>query len=120
MKRPSFISTLLFLLVCGLVLPAFTQTPTPKPQKGDDDVIKVQSRLVVVPVSVLDSNGQPVTGLTKENFQIAEEGRQQVIDQLGNAEKVPLEIALLIDVSGSVNPLFDFEIQTAAQFLKDV
>jgi len=120
MKRPLLNGILLLLFVSGLVLPGFAQTPTPKPQKGDDDVIKVQSRLVVVPVSVLDAKGQPVTGLTKENFQIAEEGRQQVIDQLGNAEKVPLEIALLIDVSGSVNPLFDFEIQTAAQFLKDV
>lgn len=119
MKRP-FNGILLLLFLTALASQGLSQTPTPRPRSGDDDVIKVQSRLVVVPVSVIDANGQPVTGLTKENFQIAEEGRQQTIDQLGNAEKVPLEIALLIDVSGSVNPLFDFEIQTAAQFLKDV
>jgi VWFA-related protein len=95
------------------------QTPTPKPQENDE-VIKVSSRLVVVPVSVTDANGQPVTGLTAQSFRLIEEGRPQEIDQVTDAEKTPLEFALLIDVSGSVNPLFDFEIKTAAQFLETV
>jgi VWFA-related protein len=95
-------------------------TPTPKPKAADDEVIKVSSRLVVVPVSVVDSNGQPVAGLKAENFQVAEDGRRQTIDQVSDAENTPLEIALLIDVSGSVSPLFNFEIDTAAQFLQSV
>jgi len=61
-----------------------------------------------------------VAGLTKGDFKIAEAGRPQIIDQLADAEKAPLEIALLIDVSGSVNPLFDFEKQMAAEFLQSV
>ena len=96
---------------------AISQTPTPKP---DDDVIKVSSRLVVVPVSVTDSNGQAVTGLTVKDFRVSEEGRRQTLESVGDAEAVPLEIALLFDVSASTDPMFKFEQETAAKFLKDV
>jgi Ca-activated chloride channel family protein len=51
---------------------------------------------------------------------LSEEDRPQIIDSVGNADNVPLEIALLIDVSGSVNPLFEFEKKAAAQFLQTV
>ena len=83
---------------------AQTTTPTP-PIKEEDQVIKVSSRLVVVPVSVTDSNGEPVSGLKAENFRVSEEGRQQVIDSVGNAENVPLEIAVLFDVSASTDAM---------------
>ena len=97
------------------------QTPTPKPTpRVDDEIIKVESRLVVVPVSIFDANGEPVTGLKSIDFQVLEEGRKQEIDQVSDAEKTPLEIALLVDVSGSINPLFEFEIKAAAQFLESV
>jgi VWFA-related protein len=99
---------------------AFAQTATPTPPKEEAGIIKVSSRLIVVPVSVTDPNGEPVVGLKAENFRISEEGAPQTIDSVGNAETVPLEIALLIDVSGSVNPLFEFEKKAAAQFLQTV
>ncbi len=95
------------------------QTPVRTPPGDDDDVIKVHSRLVVVPVSVTDTSG-PVMGLRAEHFQVLEEGRRQQIDQVTDAEHTPLEIALLVDVSGSVNPLFEFEIKAAARFLETV
>lgn len=82
--------------------------------------MRVESRLVVVPVAVTSSAGDPVLGLKAADFRVAEENRPQIIDSVGNAENVPLEIALLIDVSGSVNPLFEFEKKAAAQFLRTV
>ncbi|MFN0277124.1 MAG: VWA domain-containing protein [Pyrinomonadaceae bacterium] len=94
-----------------------SQTPTPK---QDDEIIKVSSRLVVVPISVTDATGQAVTGLTAKDFRVLEEGRRQSIDNVGNADTVPLEIALLFDVSGSTDPMFKFEQETAAKFLRDV
>lgn len=99
---------------------AFAQTPTPPPADDGEEVIKVDSRLIVVPVSVTNNAGEPVLGLTAKDFKVSEENRPQVIEQVGNAENVPLEIALLIDVSGSVNPLFEFEKSAAAQFLRTV
>lgn len=114
--RNSSLIALIFTLIGGIAVSA--QTPTPKP--ADDEVIKVESRLVVVPVSVTDPSGEPVLGLKAENFRVGEDGKAQIIDQVTNAEATPLEIALLVDVSGSVNPLFDFEIKAAAQFLESV
>ncbi|CAN5506901.1 hypothetical protein BH10ACI2_BH10ACI2_20380 [soil metagenome] len=124
MRRHSFQNLNLILLVMlGISITGLAQIPnptvTPKP-KVDDDIIKVESRLVVVPVSVTDSNGQAVLGLKAEDFRINEEGKQQTIDHVGTAESVPLEIALLFDVSASTDKMFKFEQETAAKFLQDV
>lgn len=102
-------------------------SPTPagtnNNEPGDDEeveVLRVSSNLVVVPVSVTDAKGQPVLGLTAADFRLEEEGRAQEIAQIGDPEQVPLEIALLLDVSGSVNARFAFEQQAASRFLKQV
>jgi len=96
-------------------------TPKPKPLTDEDfDVIRVTSNLVMVPVAVVDSTGQPVRGLTVGDFRLEEEGRSQEIAQIGDPEEVPLDIALLIDVSGSTNNRFDFEKEAAARFLQRV
>lgn len=95
-------------------------TPTPPVNLDDVDVVRVDSNLVVVPVSVTDLNGQPVLGLTTKDFDLLEEGRKQEITKIGDPEQVPLEIAILLDVSGSVNARFAFEQQAAAKFLKVV
>lgn len=102
---------------------AFAQTPTPAatpPIPEEDQVVKVDSRLVVVPVSVTNAAGEPVLGLAAKDFRVAEEGKVQVIDNVGNAENVPLEIVLLFDVSASTDKMFKFEQETAAKFLREV
>lgn len=102
--------------------PAPTPTPTPSPDAiaDDDDVVRVTSNLVVVPVSVLDKAGQPVKGMQIADFQLEENGRKQEITQMGDPDNVPLSIALLIDVSSSVDSRFDFEKQAASRFLKEI
>lgn len=120
MKSKLFI---LFILIFAFACFAFSQTavqPTPPKADDDGDVIKVESRLVVVPVSVLDASGQPVLGLKETDFRVSEENKPQEIAQVSDAEKVPLEIALLIDVSSSVNKIFELEKSAAAQFLQGV
>jgi VWFA-related protein len=111
---------LILALTCAALAQKASPTATPKSTSDDDSVIKVDSRLVVVPVSVTDVNGQPVTGLKVEDFHIAEEGRRQKIDSVASADAVPLEIALLFDVSASTDAMFKFEQDTAAKFLQDV
>lgn len=86
----------------------------------DDEVIKINSRLIMIPVSVTDGNGQPVKGLFAGNFIINEENRRQEIADVSAAENVPLEIALLFDISGSTDPMFKFEQETAAAFLREI
>lgn len=117
-------NTFVFLIiVLSAVFAARPQTPVAPPPPlvvDDDEVLEIDSRLVVVPVSVLDSNGQPVFGLKASDFRVREKNRIQQISEVSDAEKIPLEIALLFDVSGSTDPMFRFEQETAARFLKAV
>ena len=101
----------------------FGQTPeeTPPPIIQDTgEILKIESRLIVVPVSVLDANGQPITGLTAEDFRVLENRRSQEISEVLDAEEVPLEIAVLFDISATTNPMFEFQQETAAKFLQEV
>ena len=101
-------------------MPRPTPKPPPPPKDEDYEVVRVTSNLIVVPVSVTDAAGQPVLGLKVPDFRLEEEGRQQQIAQIGDPGQVPLEIAILLDVSGSVNSRFDFEKEAAASFLRQV
>jgi Ca-activated chloride channel family protein len=98
-------------------------TPTPAPPKDEDfDVIRVSSNLVMVPVSVVDAKGEPLRGLQVNDFRLAEEGREQQLVEIGNPDEVPLDIAILFDISSSVSQkgFFAFQQKAAASFLKQV
>lgn len=119
-NQPSRIVPFILLLVFA-AFASFGQTATPTPKITEDDqVIKIDSRLIVVPVSVTNANGEPILGLSAKDFTISEEGKNQAIDSVGNAENVPLEIALLFDVSASTDAMFRFQQETAGKFLKEV
>ena len=53
-----------------------TATPTPG---GNDEIIKVETNLVTMPVSVLDREGRFISGLQKNDFKIYEDGVEQKI-----------------------------------------
>jgi len=104
-------------------VPRLKPTPTPKPPETEVlDVVRVTSNLVMVPVSVTDYQGQAVQGLKLEDFRLEEEGRQQQITELGDPEQVPLDIAVLFDISSSTSQknFFAFQQSSAAAFLKQV
>jgi VWFA-related protein len=100
MSRASVI--LLIVLVSSLIVVA-----QDSPQRGDlqkqnkDFVLNVDTTLVQLPVSVLDREGHPVNGLTKENFQVFEDNVEQNIS-LFKHEDVPISLGLVIDNSGSM------------------
>jgi Ca-activated chloride channel homolog len=97
-------------------------TPPPTPKDEDFEVVRVKTSLVMVPVSVVDTMGQPVLGLQKSDFRIDEEGQTQEVVEIGNPDQVPLDIAILFDVSSSVSQknFFVFQQKAAASFLKQV
>ena len=100
-------------------------TPTPKPKPAEPevlDVIRTTSNLVMVPVSVTDSQGQAIQGLQVNDFRLDEEGKQQEIAEIGDPEQVPLDIAILFDISSSVSQkgFFAFQQHAAAAFLREV
>jgi Ca-activated chloride channel family protein len=99
-------------------------TPTPKPVEPDviTDVIRTESNLVMVPVSVTDQTGSAVQGLQIPDFRLMEEGKQQEISSLGDPEQLPLAIALLFDISSSTSQkgFFVSQQNAASAFLKQV
>ncbi len=126
-RRPRF----LLLLACiGCILlrtnPAATAADLPEgedPSSGlheASSIIRVSSDLVTVPVSVTDSRGQAIEGLQIQDFLIEEDGRPEAISKMAEAGRSPLRLVLLFDVSGSVNPRFDFERRAAVRFLEKV
>jgi len=97
-----------------------SQNPKQNPTQDQDQPVRLTSRLVLVPVSVSDSFGNPVRDLIAEDFAIEEEGRRQAIASVGEPGKVPVELALLFDVSASIRGQFAFEQQAAVRFIKEV
>src|SRR5262245_61503587 len=92
---------LLFSLFCvaalGNLAAAQSQSVTSQPKSppvssqtipaDDNDVVKINTTLVTIPVSVLDSNGRFIPGLRKEDFQIFEDGQAQQVELFGATEQ---------------------------------
>jgi Ca-activated chloride channel family protein len=78
-------------------------SPAPKPPAREDTgtVFRSDTRLVVLPTTVLDKSGHLVTTLPKEAFTVFENGVQQQIKQF-KREDVPVSLGLVIDNSGSM------------------
>jgi len=76
---------------------------TPGPEEvGEGDVVRVDTTLVTVPVSVLDRQGRFVPNLRREDFSVFENGVEQAIAYFEPAEK-PFTVALLLDTSASTH-----------------
>jgi VWFA-related protein len=67
---------------------------------GPGDVVRIDTSLVSVPVSVLDRNGRFIGNLTREDFKVYEDGVEQKVAFFEPTEK-PFTVALLLDTSGS-------------------
>jgi VWFA-related protein len=67
---------------------------------GDDDVVRVDTTLVTVPVSITDRNGRYIPDLQKEDFQVYEDGVEQDITYFATVEK-PFTVVLMLDTSAS-------------------
>lgn len=78
----------------------------------DEDVVRVETNLITMPVSVYDRNGLYIPNLRQSEFKIFEDGIEQEIAYFGTSE-TPFTVILLIDVSPSTAYKID-EIQAAA------
>jgi VWFA-related protein len=82
--------------------------------------IEVAVDLVNVNFSAMDRKGRMIPGLTAEDFTIEEDGRKQTITAFARERELPLTLAMLVDVSPSVGPVFEEEKHTASGFFKSV
>jgi VWFA-related protein len=106
------------VLALALLVIACTAT-TAGPLK-QDDTLKVSVELVNVPFTVTDRHGRLVPGLTAKDFLVEEDGRRQEIRNFARENELPLTLAMLVDTSPSVRPVFEEEKTTANAFLESI
>jgi len=95
-----------------------TPTATPKTNVSDD-IIKVNSVLIPIPVSVLDQTGRAVATLKLADFELKIDGKLVEIGDLARSE-APIRLAMLFDNSASVLIARDFEKDAAVRFFRRV
>ncbi len=74
-------------------------------------------KLVNVFVTVTDEHGAPVSALTKDNFQLLEDGRLQKVSVFDRESELPLSIVLDIDTSLSTHKDLPLELTSARRFV---
>lgn len=93
--------------------PSSTSPQNAGPEEvSEGDIIRVNTTLVSIPVSVMDRNGRYIPDLRKEDFRIWEDGAEQQVAYFASTEK-PFTVALMIDTSGSTRFKLE-EMQEAA------
>ncbi|HYM77659.1 MAG TPA: VWA domain-containing protein [Candidatus Dormibacteraeota bacterium] len=133
MRKPATSRLLAVLLISVCGLRAQQSSPPPvevaqaaSPQKSrqsqsePETTLKVDVNLVNVFVTVTDQHGAPVGGLTRENFVLKEDDREQLIKVFDRESALPLSIALGIDTSLSTRHDLPLEQASAKRFAHEI
>ncbi|HEX9002770.1 MAG TPA: VWA domain-containing protein [Blastocatellia bacterium] len=117
MKR--FQATIALLALIVFFAAGAAQGQTREQEQRQPETIRVDTSLVSVPVSVTDRMGRFVTGLTRAEFQVLEDGKLQEIAGF-SATEAPFNVALLIDTSRSTRELLGTIRKAARSFIKQL
>jgi VWFA-related protein len=109
------------------------QTATPdqpqSPQNGQDNTspdlsaptIKVQVQEVNLIFTVTDKKGRFITGLQRQNFGLLDDGRPPVaVLRFSQQTNLPLRVGIMLDTSSSIRQRFQFEQDSAIEFLLQI
>lgn len=99
--------------------PTMTSTQDSSRIPSDDDVVRIDTNLVTVPVSVSDRNGRYLADLKKDEFHILEDGIPQEIAFFAPVDS-PFTILFLIDTSPSVSNRLPELAYAANEFVKEL
>ncbi len=109
----------LLLILIATVAPISTLTPA-SAQQLPITTLKVETRLVAVSAIVFDKTGQPVSGLTRDNFILKEDGKPQDVRYFSQGSDLPLTLALMVDTSGSQRNYIQDEIAAGRVFFQSM
>jgi len=110
------------LFGCGASLLAQPPKPPAKPPitEEQEPTIKVDVDVVNLFFSVRDRKGGYIGNLTKDDFQVTEDGKQQEIRFFSKETDLPLTLGLLVDVSRSMESLLEIERSASNRFFERV
>jgi VWFA-related protein len=102
--------------------PADGQKPAPKaePDQEPAETLKVNVNVVGLFFNVKDKHGALLPNLTKDDFQVFEDGKQQTIKYFAAESNLPLTLGMLIDSSGSQMRVLDMEKEVGGAFLRQI
>src|SRR5215510_2372615 len=108
-------------VACALGILAFTQAPIAQESATSDPPLTFRSAVDVVTIqaSVRDTRGRIVGGLRPKDFEVRDNGQLRPILSL-RAEKSPLSLAILVDMSGSMRSKIGFARQAYASVLSQL
>jgi VWFA-related protein len=110
-------------------MPKLAGTPDDTPQQSETndqsndqsvDTLKVNVDVVQLFFNVKDKKGGLIPNLTKDDFQIAEDGKPQTIKYFTAESNLPLTLGILIDASGSQARVLDMEKEVGGNFLSEI
>ena len=116
----------LLLSVLCLWLPGRAQQPSAEGQPPGQQPstapprIAVSVKVVNVLASVRNKHGEIVRNLTKDDFELEDDGRPQTISYFSRESDLPLTLGLLVDTSGSQRRVLDQERAASSTFLDQV
>jgi Ca-activated chloride channel homolog len=94
-------------------------TRKPSDEIDANDVVRISSNLVPIPVSVVDARGNAVINLKLEDFELRVDGQPRPLSDLTRSE-TSVRLAVLFDNSGSLDFAREFEKQAAIRFFRKV
>jgi VWFA-related protein len=124
-----FLRVLTLAVLCTLSASGFTQQgPAPvqnspaqnKDDQGPTETLKVNVNVVQLFFNVKDKKGGLIPNLTKDDFQIFEDGTPQTVKYFNAESNLPLTLGIMIDASGSQRNVLDMEKEVGASFLRQI
>ncbi len=95
---------------------AAAEAPSALSPDAATPTLKVQSNLVAVSAIVRDAAGAPISGLTRSDFLLRQDGKPQPITYFSQGSDLPLTLALMVDTSGSQRAYITDEIVAGRAF----
>jgi Ca-activated chloride channel homolog len=101
-----------FSLACALTLPHQLCTPRASAQDESDEVVRVRTDLVTIPLYVTDASGRRVPGLAPTDFEVLDEGKPVEPAYFGAGDE-RVSLLFLLDGSGSTREIIGEQRETA-------
>ena len=118
-RLPHDLGRLVSLILFPFLLLLIVIPPVPSKSQDDDEVVRVNTDLVVLNVSVADSSGKFTHGLARNDFKLFVDGKERTISTF-LPEETPFVAAVLLDTSESMEQRLMFARSAAIRFLQEL